>query len=885
MLESKKVDRIICRNVLYVCFSLNNSMTQTNYYNNVLNRIVLLILMILIACIIDAHQNNKRNTYLKGLSFKSHEAQKDERTSLSLISGKPLIIKDQFTLSFDLKLQKTSFGYINRIILNDSTSIDLFAFIESSKISFIINNEPKPCIASEIYITNDSLINNWIKVSIKISKHNIKCNINKQSITITKNLYISKIDKIFFGANKYKTFFTSDVPRMTIKDIIIKDQNDKIIRDWDLAKHSDTEIYDKVNENIAILTNGRWEIDKHVIWRKELSFIVQQINPQIAIDTFSNKVYVATVDSLFILNIKTRKIEKLKVLGGEPFIGSSSYLIFNHLTNQLISYNTNQSSFITYDFKSNKWSAEPSSIELSIHQHNRFIDTKSNRLILFGGYGDFKYSSKLSTHDLNGGDWTTFDLSGKISPRYLASLGNCGNGEFMIFGGYGSESGMQEQGSHNYYDLFKLDINKGTCVKLGALKEPQDHYNFGNSLILFRDKFYTLAYRNDLQNSYIKLFEVETKTLHYKIFEDSIPYCFLDRDSYCDMYLSDSSILYSVILQRDIATQPFKISIYSLAFPPMHTKEIIQAKISGKYFSNFTMILVCFILGIPLILIFFKYFKRYKNPKVIPNIQAKVIVNETTIQNGISIKSNKSSASIYLLGEFRAIDSEGKDMTASFTLITKQLLLICILENYTFGNKLTSKRLEEAIWFEMDKFNATNNRNVNIRKLRLLLKQIGDISITIDNGFWGIAINDDCYCDFKTVITLINNTSSDKNIDKKTIIEILHIAKSGMLLPDFNFEWIDKYKSHYSYILIQVLSDATKQKNIIADTKLLIDICDVILIHDKIDEDAIKLKCKSLYNLGQKGLSKQCFTKFQSDYKQMLLVEPQLSFESIISSD
>ncbi|MEB3373535.1 hypothetical protein SFC43_10175 [Bacteroides sp. CR5/BHMF/2] len=53
---------------------------------------------------------------------------------------------------------------------------------------------------------------------------------------------------------------------------------------------------------------------------------------------------------------------------------------------------------------------------------------------------------------------------------------------------------------------------------------------------------------------------------------------------------------------------------------------------------------------------------------------------------------------------------------------------------------LTSKTTE-ILWPEKEETAARNNRNVNLRKLRVLLESIGDMEVMIENNFlrikWG----------------------------------------------------------------------------------------------------------------------------------------------------
>ncbi len=84
--------------------------------------------------------------------------------------------------------------------------------------------------------------------------------------------------------------------------------------------------------------------------------------------------------------------------------------------------------------------------------------------------------------------------------------------------------------------------------------------------------------------------------------------------------------------------------------------------------------------------------------------------------------------------------------------------------------------------------------------------------------------------------------------------------------------------------MVNALLEVINGHEMADNPKLLLKISDVILIHDNIDEDAIRIKCKVLYQMKQKGLSKQSYDKFCEDYVRLLNTKPDFSYEDIISS-
>lgn len=79
-----------------------------------------------------------------GLEFLAHIVQPEQRTSLVLDGGKPFSLKEGFTLDFDLnlRLEEHNFGYICRIIVNDTLNVDILANAGwgNEQISMIVKN-------------------------------------------------------------------------------------------------------------------------------------------------------------------------------------------------------------------------------------------------------------------------------------------------------------------------------------------------------------------------------------------------------------------------------------------------------------------------------------------------------------------------------------------------------------------------------------------------------------------------------------------------------------------------------------------------------------------------------------------------------------------------
>jgi two-component SAPR family response regulator len=809
-----------------------------------------------------------------GLTFQSHSVNQDERTSLFLTPNNGIDLSPGFSLEFDLQVWDADFayGYVFRIIFDDLKSLDLTSNMRVKKLNFVLADARS--IIENLEFKDPGIINNyqWMKVRVVVDYHSISCTIDSITQIIPCSLDNLNNIHITFGRNKHSVFHSTDVPPMTLRDVVIKNYHGNILRNWELAKHNNNEVYDEISSARAIVENGIWEIDEHRKWKKVTTIPLSEINSQIAVDTLHGRIFIATSDTLFTYYLDRGNVQGVKVARGRPFRAGGSQLIYNEKDDKLYSYSILYPEFVTYDWETNAWSEQLSEYLPPIQHHNRVIDYKNNQLLVFGGYGIHQYSAALARHQFDSKGWIIDTLS-CIYPRYLAAMGYWDDNKLLVMGGYGSISGKQEEFPQNYHDLYEIDYKTLTCIKLAEFPDPEISRVQGNSMVIdkSRNKIYTLTYDNDKFQSAIRIFSIDLSEMKGSIMSDSIPYKFLDIDSYCDLfYYSRTATLYAVVLQSQ-TNGLFNIDIYSLAYPPLDTADVLQA-LPG----NSRLFPVYLISGILLLLAGIVYFRLIKK-----ELQRKNVVS--VLEKIENYQGNKNlSSAILMFGGFQVFNKEGKDITRNFSMILKQLFLYILLSSLKNGKGVTSQKLDETFWFGMDRESAINNRSVNIRKLRILIADIGNITISHENSYWSLNMGDDIFCDYGRMMNLLKIASQEFPLNKHLLEQIINLASAGVLLPNISAEWLDDYKDKLTSLLVNFLLKAANQDHIKSDLKLLLQLSEIILIHDNINEDAIRIKCKLLYQLGQKGLSKQSFDRFYASYMSLLDTKPNLEYRDII---
>lgn len=569
---------------------------------------IIFVLFLLLSRLISFAQVSE-NSLHTGLSFVGPEENQDRRTGLNLSPEKDLkFSKEGFSVAFKLKLKEKNqtYGYVCRVISDDSSSLDLISHASTSNFKLSLVGDDNTIVSKSIEYSKRINKKEWVNVSLSFNKENIIVRINDIEEIIDSSLPSFENIKIYFGVNDHERFYTTDAPPIIIKEISIKDHKEKLLHRWPLSTHNNNEVYDEVTQNVAKAKNPIWDIDQHSKWNKVRSLSIYTNNtddyplPQIAYDSINGRIFIVTSNDILTYYIDNDKVEKETPIGGQPYLsaGSTSHIVYDNKHNRLISYSPDLSGLNFYNFKDKTWSQEKRSRTYRYQHHNKFIDYENNRLIVFGGYGFFRYSADISEININDtARWESITSQRDIWPRYLSALGRLDKDNILILGGYGSPSGKQEESPRNYYDLHKINLDTKESNLLWSFDSGPNHYTFSNSMYVDNETntLYAMAFNNDRYNSNLFLvnFDLKTSIPSMRILSDSIQYKFLDIRSFSDLFLyNKTSTLYALIQQESSSKDSTTINIYSLAYPPISQKDIQILELSKKGNNNKATILL-----------------------------------------------------------------------------------------------------------------------------------------------------------------------------------------------------------------------------------------------------------------------------------------------------
>ena len=812
-----------------------------------------------------------------GLYFLSHNQNIDKRTSLVLNDNEPYKLnpQDNLSFSFDFFVRKDTvkFGYIFRIISNKNENFD-----------FIINNTPNGMLVinnQDFYLKKNLVPEQWNHVSISFDRKQnaISLRFNDEVLDCPYDLSSTKALNVSFGKCDYKGFLVNDVSPFVLKNVAVG-SNDKEIHFWALEKHAQGIVYDELKNEPAIVQNPHWLIDNRIHWKKRTE-LSAPVFSQVTFDSTRNKIYLLNSKELVSYSLTTELVENIMISGETPQNQFYNRFIYNPILDELEYYGFESDLISHFDMEKRNWIDYENNTEQATHaHHNRYFSNKDSMLYLFGGYGFYKYNSDFFRKNPQTNEKEYFDLSHTITPRYLAAMGgNAAGDKVYIFGGRGADMGRQELSPKNFSDLFEVDLQTVKVRQLFDLDKQENGANvYSNSLIMddTSNSFYVLAYPNNKYSTYITLKRVNLATQEIETLADSIEFFFRDITSFCDLYYSPSlSQLIALTTYSDDQVTSV-VSIYTLDFPPLKKEDVIQssyAKISSNYL---TLAIILIFGGVALFLLRKKFWKRETSVEDFAYDTLETSEPKSIQENGKEKAFYEShKRAIIFFGGFQVFNKDGKNITGDFTPTLKYMLVLIVLYTLKDNKGISSTKLQELLWFDKSEEAARNNRSVNLRKLRVLLQEVGIIDITNHNGYWIITLPDDVFLDYQEALRLINKIHTSETASKNDVLRLVEILSYGPMLPNIQLEWVDNFKTDFSNSAIDVLMQVVNNSNNSFSTNLDIrlKIADSILKIDPINEEAVAIKCNALYKMGKKGLAKTTFDNFAKEYK-LLLGEP-----------
>lgn len=827
----------------------------------------------------------------EGLWFVSHTAIPEDRTGLVLSPEDPMKARRSFSLDFDVKfrMEEHCFGYVARIIVNDTLNIDLLANMNADKSRLVLVAGDRRLMDLDTVDFHRGGVASkdgwpWLHVRIAADRKNgtVICELDGERHVCKATLPRLKDIRTVFGLNETGIFASTDVAPMTVKNIRTGKDGKENVAFWTLCRHGDGVAYDEVKGLPAAVRNGVWTIDRHTGWKKETEFRIEGRYPQTA--TFADEtgtgVFAASGNRLYRFEVGGTGLDTLLVRDGHPYHTMSQSLLYNPEDSTLISYTPEREELNAFDPESSEWTNPVEDPYLSWLHHNAAYLPDRNSLVVFGGYGFYRYNADLYVRNPASENWKKTSFAEQMAPRYLSAMGVSGD-SLLILGGYGSRSGRQEEMPENFHDLWSVSLDGPDGPQCTMLwKAPcKNHEVFGNSLVMDPDgeHFYALAFANDRANTAVRLHRFSVRNTGRTALAEEIPFRFHDTDSWCTLFCDrDTTMLLALLMHRE-SPESTVASLWSVDYPVLSPEEVLCAMPGKNHGTGWIVLSLC-LLTAGTVAIFLtagrKSASRTSDGAVSEHPALERSVQDEPV-------TGAAAPGINLLGGFSITDEGGQNITARFTNIQKSLFLYLLMTSCRNGTGTSPENLNETFWEDMEKDRAANNRNVNMSRLKSLLKNFGGITVYYEKGLWYMNMDTGVRCDYMEIWRLLKACSGKRRPDRPALERIAALGCRGALLPEVTDEWMDRFKSEYSTLLSDVISSAWEMPEVGHDYKLVLKLADAMLANDSIDEPAVRQKCRALFRLGRKEASRQCYENFRREYTAMMGESPDFTWENI----
>lgn len=827
-----------------------------------------------------------------GLSFNGNLSVITDRTSYYVFEQDMKWVKESLKLEFDISFSNT--GMIGHVLTCKSEQVNIFSiFVKKSESSNFLNinfnlNFVNKIISIPIDI-NKCAYNMWHKILINIEPNKGYASLQIGDIVSEINFESSNLEvncKYVFGLFDHYL----DVYPFAIRALSYKaDEIDSFY--FPLNEESGNITYDDKNNPMGYVINPDWLYPKHYSWE-----LIAEMDATELVAIFHDKleanivIYDSSYSRIYNLHTSELSVQKHNFSESFKFLdrGGVGYL-FNNKNSDLFMYNNdmeqNEYSNAIYNYKNNTLKLlSRTSLKNRMHHNSVFANWQNNRLYQFGGYGNFLYYNKFYGYDILSNTWKEEMFSGDvILPRFYSSVASTYRNKrnlAYIFGGYGNDSGIQEDGGKYLYDLYKVDLDNHSVEKIADFNVDLNVVPC-KDIILNDEKnsFLTMCYSQYKPHSSIVLYKFNWDTGAFLAVSDSIPLISLEIATRVHLFEDKSANVLICAIQEYVSLDSSTIRLYRLLSSPIINGKVLQSQLESNKVKYGMIFLIIFISS--LIAISYYIYRRKKQGSLKIDCPSEIdysmphteVVIEKNVETALEKTPNEpmlnnTPNSIYLIGEFTVIDKDNRDISHLFSAKLRQLFLLILMYSLQRGFKsISSNELSAILWPDKEFSKSRNIRGVSIKHLRDILIGIDGLSLVYSNSKWFFEIDHDLfYCDY---IWFMNKETSTIDVNQVQLDDIKHyfsVLRRGSLLKSAEYSWLDAFKAEYEDKIIQDLYPIMLNKFESKQYQLSYKLAQLLMANTPLNEDVAKIEIKSLIGLGDYVKAKVKFRQFALNY-------------------
>ncbi|NPA37332.1 MAG: hypothetical protein GXO47_10840 [Chlorobi bacterium] len=796
----------------------------------------------------------------QGLQFFSSKKLIKERTAYTVFANQTPEFKNYLSVSFDLSvLDPDSYGYVVYIKDEENDiSYNLAYYSDNDSLSYFNLSTKSKEILLNIPI-NKTLWGKgkWQKIIITFdtNKDSIFVTINNNSFGVKKLILNNRIrPQIFFG--KHESYI--DLPKMAIRNLRITGKNKKLL--FNFNENTGNIVHDINGKPWGYVENPIWLINQHYHWHLEQTLYSNEVSA-ICFDENKHRFVIINTDSIYFYNITQNKTIKQPLKQKSPVRLRIGMGIINEKNNRMYVYEVNdvkpgEPTIASIDLNDLKWRVHSyDQLDMQKHHHDSYFNKKTNELLIFGGYGNRRYSNefyKIVLTDTSTSKWEKLNFAGdNIPARFFSGMATKNSNELLIYGGVGNPLGDQNVGKIYYHDCYSVNLKDSTITKLWENNDGKSFVSVRN-MILPEDSgfFYTIRYPEYKSNTYLKLYKFDINDGNYKILGDSVLMVSERIRTNANLYLDKSSEQLFLVTQEFHLDGSSRMKFYSILFPPSSTEDFFTENDNNseintlKYLSIILIFLVSLFIIVKL---------KTKHPKIKHN------GSKTPLTLSDQQHNRQKKNAMYLFGDFIVYDNNGNEISYRFSPKLKQMFLTLFFNTVEGG--ITSKEVCQVLWPDKTPNRVKNIKGVTLNKLRKILIDIDGVELRYENNKYMLKLSDNFYSDYLEFEKLITDISKEENIKR-----ITEIVSKGKFLSFTDFYYFDSFKNSiedeaFNNILIH-LNNFYKNK----DYLNVILLSKIIYYMDALNEISLHYELASYFKLNMEKEARKRFNEYIIEY-------------------
>lgn len=183
----------------------------------------------------------------------------------------------------------------------------------------------------------------------------------------------------------------------------------------------------------------------------------------------------------------------------------------------------------------------------------------------------------------------------------------------------------------------------------------------------------------------------------------------------------------------------------------------------------------------------------------------------------------------------------------------------------------------------MPEENVKNSRNVSLSKIRGAITDFGKLQIKKEETRIRVELDPTVSNETGAFTPLLRKLESGNDCTKDDLINFLAISGRGRPFEGFEAEWADALSSEISGRVIDLLLKYGETLFNEGDYDLAISVANVIAKYERLSEEALRLKIRSLDAKGLHTVAHDVYDSFVRDYKAFFEDDYKIPLKDLLS--